>query len=44
VEFSRPDANPYLIDDLGFIQVPEPATLSMLGIGGLVALRRRRRA
>jgi len=30
------------IDDLSFAAVPEPATLSLLALGGLLALRRRR--
>ena len=32
------------IDNLSFNQVPEPATMSLLALGGLAFLRRRRRA
>jgi hypothetical protein len=40
---SRPDI-PLRWDEIRFEVVPEPATMSLLGLGGLVALRRRRRA
>jgi hypothetical protein len=36
------NANVLWIDDLTFTAVPEPASLGLLAIGGLVALRRRR--
>ena len=33
----------YLIDEVAFIQIPEPATMSLLALGGLAALATRRR-
>jgi hypothetical protein len=32
-----------LVDNTSLTMIPEPATMSLLGIGGLVAIRRRRR-
>ena len=31
------------LDDLAFVAIPEPASLAMFGLGGLVMLARRRR-
>ena len=36
-------ANAILIDNIGFTYTPEPATLSLLALGGLAMLRRRRK-
>lgn len=38
---SNPQIRP-ILDDFGFIVVPEPSSLALLGLGGLCILRRRR--
>jgi hypothetical protein len=38
------DGNSWLIDNLSVQSTPEPATLSLLGLGGLLLIRRRRAA
>ncbi|MFH1369887.1 MAG: PEP-CTERM sorting domain-containing protein [Planctomycetota bacterium] len=34
--------NDFALDDISFVPVPEPATLLLLGLGGLATMRRRR--
>jgi len=37
------DASVMYYDDISLIEIPEPATMSLLALGGLAMLRRRRR-
>ena len=38
------DASVMYYDDISLSLVPEPATMALLGIGGLAVIRRRRKA
>ncbi|MCX5653963.1 MAG: PEP-CTERM sorting domain-containing protein, partial [Planctomycetota bacterium] len=40
--YDGPSGSQVLIDNVKITQLPEPATLSLLALGGLLALRRRR--
>lgn len=42
ITLSTPNSSRAWIDDVGFTVVPEPATMSLLALGGVLALRRRR--
>ncbi|MGB2823993.1 MAG: PEP-CTERM sorting domain-containing protein, partial [Phycisphaerae bacterium] len=42
--YDGPTGTQLLLDNIEFTQLPEPATLSLLALGGLALLRRRRRA
>ena len=43
LQFQSIDGQQWIIDNIAVEMVPEPATLGLLGIGGLALLRRRRR-